>query len=419
MESKEQEIQPRNGDVGIPSSAMRLLDTKHLFPNPRRAEWDTMYYALALKGRGSPIQTAGTPLEYSIEHRIAGYSIGDVVLFDSRGFVDFHFNACVPLDSPLNGHPDDIPEGFSPLSPPLDPANIHEEAPFKGHTVMDGRSVREFQISGHAPGTTFNAVAEEIAILTIPEGVISRDVVDVSCFRKYIAANAVGWYKCVNEVGGRHATNGDLRLVVGWDHCSSWSRVTNSSVTVHVPDDNMASAGSSACFGAMFPADGMGTLKGVGDDSSQEGVAYNNQSVFLRTLNISVCDSIWSKLAEDFRPHIDPYMRPLPEGTTFKWKSYSIEVHPANEINALLLKQRPQAKFAVTQDNDWISVLKPDDPCLPRAKEFMSRILVVYNICEEDDVVFLEYKPEVPVPVNRVISIVEPHIGSLPYLPQA
>ncbi|KIM34682.1 hypothetical protein M413DRAFT_135283 [Hebeloma cylindrosporum] len=72
-----------------------------------------------------------------------------------------------------------------------------------------------------------------------------------------------------------------------------------------------------------------------------------------------------------------------------------MDMHPANGINQLLLKQKPHAKFAITQDNDWISVLKPDDPCLPAANEFLSRILEVYNVCEADNVVFLEYKPQV------------------------
>ena len=164
-----------------------------------------------------------------------------------------------------------------------------------------------------------------MAILTIPEGVISRDIIDVSYFRKYIAANAIGWYKFVNEVGDRHATNGDLRIVVGWDHCSSWSRVTTSSIVVHIPDNNMVTSGSFARFDARITGGGIGVLEPLVDrELLQGGAVYRNQSVFLRTLNISVCDDIWSKLAEDFRPHVEPYMRPLSGGTPFKWKSRSI-----------------------------------------------------------------------------------------------
>ncbi|KIM38805.1 hypothetical protein M413DRAFT_447516 [Hebeloma cylindrosporum] len=393
-----EEIQPRNVDMAITSPTTAHINIRKTFPNLTLAEWDIVYYALALKGRGSPIHAPNPPMEQSIQYRKGGYSIGDVILFNIQGFVDFHFNTCVPADSPLNGHPDDIPPGYSPLFPPLDPANVREDAPFKGHTVLDGRSVRTFQLPGHSPGITFDAVAEEMAILTIPDGVISRDVIDVSCFRKYIAANAVGWYKFVNEVGDRFATNGDLRIVVGWDHCSSWSRVATSSVIVRIPDDTTTSTGSSACFNMGYTAGGRGVLHFMVDNEivqDPEGIIYQNQTVFLRTLNISVCDDIWCKLAEDFRPHIDPYMRPLPDGATFNWKSRSIAMHPANGINALLLEQKPHAKFAITQDSDWISVLKPDDASLPSANELLSRILEVYHICEEDGVVFLEYKPAV------------------------
>ncbi|KIM38792.1 hypothetical protein M413DRAFT_75442 [Hebeloma cylindrosporum] len=297
-----------------------------------------MYHALALKGRGSPIHVAGPPMEQPIQYRMEGYAIGDVMLFDILGYVDFHFNACVPADSPFNGHPDDIPEGFSPLPlnglpedipdgfsplvPPLDPANIHDDAPFKGHTVMDGKSVRKFQIHGHAPGSIFDAVAEEMAILTIPDGVKSQDVIDVSCFRKYVAENAIGWYKFVNEVGGRRATNGDLRVVVGLDHCSSWSRVTTSSVIVAVPGDGKAIPRSFSRFNAGVSGGGQGVLEPMeGRELLQGGAVYQNQSVFLRTLNISVCDDIWCKIAEEYRPHIELYRHPSTPEIPFKWDS--------------------------------------------------------------------------------------------------
>ncbi|KIM36152.1 hypothetical protein M413DRAFT_78610 [Hebeloma cylindrosporum] len=254
-----------------------------------------------------------------------GYSIGDVILFDSRGFVDFLFNICVPADSPLNGLPVHIPDGFSPLVPPLDPANVREDAPFKGHTVMGGKSVRKFQIQGYSPGTTFDAVAEEMAILTIPDGMKSLDVIDVSCFRKYIAENAIGWYKFVNEVCGRRATNGDLRMVVGLDQCSSWSRVTTSSVIVAIPSDGKATARSFAHFNAGVTGEGRGVIRPMEcREPLHGGAVYQNQSVFLRTLNISVCDDIWCKIAEDYRPHVPLCRHTSPPEIPFKWDSRSI-----------------------------------------------------------------------------------------------
>jgi len=44
-------------------------------------------------------------------------------------------------------------------------------------------------------------------------------IIDFSCFRKYIAANTIGWYKFVNVVGDCFAIN-DAGLAR--DHCNSW-----------------------------------------------------------------------------------------------------------------------------------------------------------------------------------------------------
>ncbi|KIM36661.1 hypothetical protein M413DRAFT_449006 [Hebeloma cylindrosporum] len=414
METGNQDIQPPNANLDPPiviedgpphlcyQFDQRRLGNKgeHLFAPPMQPVWNTMYYALALKGRGSPVHHPDPAQEHHIYYRRAGYSIGDVILLGDRGNFDFHFNTCAPADSPLNAPPEEIPEGFSPLFPQLDPTNVYEYSAFKGHTVLEGKSVRKFQHRGYSPGAIYDAMAEEKATLTLPDGVTSRDVIDVSCFRKYIAANAIAWYKFVNEVGFRRAINGDLRLVVGWDHCTSWSRDTKSLMTIQVPETETASGEPSVRYGITTDASGPGStsLKLTrGDDPSEEGTIYSNQCVFVRTLNISVNDEIWFKLAEDFRPFIDlnPNRRPLPPGKPFTWNQKTMEVHPANGINALLLKMKPHAKFAITHDNDWISVLKDEDPCLPTAEEFLSRILEVYDVCEEDDVVYLEYKPQI------------------------
>ena len=190
-----------------------------------------------------------------------------------------------------------------------------------------------------------------MATLTIPKGVIPRDVIGVSSSRKYIAANAIGWYKFVNKVGDRHATNGDLRIVVGWDHCSSWSRVTTSSIMVHVPDDSMETSKYFARFDLRATGGGTGVLEPmVGRELLQGGAVYQNQFVFLRTLNISVFDNTWSKLAEYFRPHVEPYIfdGTLSSGNHARLcvsflafsdgTSYCVG-DAANRINALLLKQ--------------------------------------------------------------------------------
>jgi len=73
---------------------------------------------------------------------------------------------------------------------------------------------------------------------------------------------------------------------------------------VYIPDDGMESSRSFARFDTRTTGGGMGMLEPmVGRELLQGGAVW---SVFLRTLNISVCDDTWSKLAEDFRPHVEP-----------------------------------------------------------------------------------------------------------------
>ncbi|KIM38803.1 hypothetical protein M413DRAFT_29751 [Hebeloma cylindrosporum] len=323
-----------DADATPPVTILDYTDLYYIPPGVAKGEWGAMYYALALKGRGTPIPHTEVQPKYPNEYR--------------------KFNICVPLDSPLSGKPDHIPGGFSPLFPPLDPANVHD------------------------PGTTFDAVAKETAHITIPEGVISQDVIDISCFRKYVSANAISWYKFVNEVRSCDATNGDLRIVVGWDHGKGYSRTVYSGVDIDIPEELKEVTESSTRFGPF----------GFGVGTFGAGKPYHSL-VGKEPLARGICDDVWHNLADDYRPYIDLDDHPLPHGTHFKWRSEMIDVHPANEINALLLK-----RFAITQDSDWISVLKPDDASLPDPNEIFSRILEIDNICEEDDIVFLEYRPE-------------------------
>ena len=66
-------------------------------------------------------------------------------------------------------------------------------------------------------GIKFESSASEGAILTMPQGAHAEDLVNISRFRQYISANAESWYKFVNNIRGREARNGDVRLVIGCD----------------------------------------------------------------------------------------------------------------------------------------------------------------------------------------------------------
>ena len=60
----------------------------------------------------------------------------------------------------------------------------------------------------------------------MPQGAQAEDLANVSRFRQYLSTNAESWYRYVNDVRGREARNGDVRLVVGSDKASSWGMAT-------------------------------------------------------------------------------------------------------------------------------------------------------------------------------------------------
>jgi len=57
-----------------------------------------------------------------MEYQRKGIQIGDVGIIRPEGAFSFLFNICRPADDPIN--PRVLPEGFSPLYPPLDPSDI-------------------------------------------------------------------------------------------------------------------------------------------------------------------------------------------------------------------------------------------------------------------------------------------------------
>ncbi|KDR67730.1 hypothetical protein GALMADRAFT_1075085 [Galerina marginata CBS 339.88] len=66
--------------------------------------------------------------------------------------------------------------------------------------------------------------------------------------------------------------------------------------------------------------------------------------------------------------------------------------HPSESINNMLLKLCPNAKMAITEDNDWISTLQDDDFVLPTPGELIQRIQACYTLRVKEDIIFLEKK---------------------------
>jgi len=143
----------------------------------------------------------------------------------------------------------------------------------------------------------------------VPQISNSQDLIDTSTFRKYIAANALNWYRLVNGYG-YEARNGDLRVVVGWDESSSFFQHVSSTVSYPKEVLVLEDPTRGRMIGKILRTSSVGSRRSLrsvemlsaalrAGERSEEGVLYKNERTFIRTLNISVSDDIWFKMAHE------------------------------------------------------------------------------------------------------------------------
>ena len=259
-----------------------------------------------------------------IPYRAQGVRVGDVGIFTENGGFDFLFNICVPIDDPIN--PRSLPENFIPISPPVDPTDIRKFAEFSPGSYLASSSVAESQTAESSyvlvysnfldllinilSGLIFESSASEGAILTMPEGAYSEDLSNFSRLRQYIATHAEDWYKFVNGPRGREAQNGDLHVVVGCDKTTSWGMATfaDSSLSQETKfrlkfsalgeQQSQRNAGNKYMWEHSGVAEvrvgpGRGENEELGETDSNR---LRNQSLFLRTLNVTLSEKVWEEM---------------------------------------------------------------------------------------------------------------------------
>ncbi|KAF8958257.1 hypothetical protein BDZ97DRAFT_1923848 [Flammula alnicola] len=106
-------------------------------------------------------------------------------------------------------------------------------------------------------------------------------------------------------------------------------------------------------------------------------------------------------LTSDF-PNLSPSPGPLPqtENTNFFDISESptaLKLHPSTVINDFLLQMKPDARIAISEDWDWISVLKQGDLSSPAPEKILTHLLTTHEVSETDGVAYLspKYSPVV------------------------
>ena len=158
----------------------------------------------------------------------------------------------------------------------------------------------------------FESSASEGAILTMPRGARSEDLGEIATFREYTAANVANWYRYVNGPRGREAKNGELRLVVGFDKTTSWGIATFANQT---QQNNCCrrlkfgpSEGDSASTSytwSQLEYSGVADVKAGPDsdevdelriDTDPSHVQFENQCIFVRTLNATLADDVWEDI---------------------------------------------------------------------------------------------------------------------------
>ena len=152
--------------------------------------------------------------------------------------------------------------------------------------------------------------------MTMPFGATSENLGNVARFRKYMSSNIVHWYKFVNGVLGREVKNGDIRLVIGCDKTIAWGIATFANESrqsscrlsfdpLEVPLSNPISSDNCRyAWGYSGIADvRAGPSPGENDGLRQIGdpgdIVYENQCLFLRTLNLTLCNASWSEINSD------------------------------------------------------------------------------------------------------------------------
>ncbi|KAF8802564.1 hypothetical protein BYT27DRAFT_7112072, partial [Phlegmacium glaucopus] len=289
---------------------------------------------LTPKGRGFPLWIPEPNQVLHMGYRRTGIRIGDVGIITHDGGFAFLFNICLPHNDPVN--PQMLPENFAPISPPISPFDIEKFVVFKKGSHLASASIERSQTSVDISGIVFESSDSEGAILTMPRGARSENLGNYARFREYATANIDDWYKFVNGPRGREAKNGDVRLVTGFDKTTSWGIATFVNQTKHNTFHLRFGPSEEASLTTTYAWEYSGAAAEVraGPDSSENDelrrdsdppdVQFENQCLFVRTLNVTLADDVWVDIHSSLGSvHVDPRHSQYP-----RVKDYLDSNHP-------------------------------------------------------------------------------------------
>ncbi|KAF9528877.1 hypothetical protein CPB83DRAFT_302907 [Crepidotus variabilis] len=303
---------------------------------PPKTDSQIYHDQLLYKGRGAPLWLPGPNLRLPKAYRLEGVRIGDVGIINESGGFSFLFNIFEHKDSEINRGK--VPGGFEPLewrngsdsrlnTAGVDSDDVEEYSVYGDASWLGSREITQID-SPSSSGFTFKMGGPEGAILTMPDGASSKDLVNRQALKDYMTSNLEEWYKYVNHQRGREAKNGDLRLVYGCDKVASWGIGTfrddennyksTQEIKMHfnaIRQQPYGTAGTPRRYVWKCAGGGSGragpaerevkdlisrpdpmSMDIDGESQSHADAQIENQCVFVRTFNAMLSESIWESV---------------------------------------------------------------------------------------------------------------------------
>ncbi|KAJ3491740.1 hypothetical protein NLJ89_g11308 [Agrocybe chaxingu] len=282
-----------------------------------RRTWFQIYHQhiTAKVARGFPLGIPGPNRYSTLESQRTGTEIGDVGVFTKEGAFLFFFNILYPRDHPYN--PRNLPEDFRPL----DPGFSEESGDYVGYS--DQFHGRKFVASRSVVGSNTASGSDEIlftvarhsdsAILTIPEPIDSKDLVNVARLEQFASEHAKAWYNYVTDVRGYPAGNGHLHVITGREKTTAWGMAVAEGSQNYATGGNFQLSFKHSADRASYhwdclnecaefktgpSRDEVERLREI-DPSENKPDKYKNQCLFVRTLCVTLSEDAWNKRGRD------------------------------------------------------------------------------------------------------------------------
>ncbi|KAJ8083652.1 hypothetical protein AAF712_005661 [Marasmius tenuissimus] len=395
---------------------------------------DSQVYARALYSRGhgcalwDPEPNDDLPPEYIS----TGTRIGDIGLIGSDGQFDFLFNACLPVDDPINQY-NGTPTGFEPLI--WDGRCAKRNIFFRPQQPIASKDSTQLDLSVETNASALGFPAgvgggigiqfsRENGAVVMPglNGADRINALNKALFRNYAYKHGESWYQFANQTLGREAENGELYLITGFDKTNSYENAV-----VH-RRSTTKSCSLAFTTGGLGAETRLRLSKTMGHEAMftsrcSFNETHHNQSIFVRGFRISIRQGVLAllgskiKVASTYNSSLSDVLDRKPGGAPFtqfstsvNWSSggrslggpsdtdmesdspmssdessTSIEeddfipeskiYHPLVSINEHILLTKKDVNIVVIHDDDWISLLDHElDDIMPSNSTLLTRL---------------------------------------------